>query len=458
MYLIINRSFKKKNFFYIYIFIFWFFLWGAINTLPGEISSFGTSFVKSINALRILIPTIISIITFFFLIKLIFSHIKNFKRYKFYKILHNSYFLFLTYFFLQIVGIYNNNFNTYNFQSLFLIYLGTGSICIFLLINYYNLEKCLKYLMFFTICVIFIVAIYISLISFKISSLENSNYLYGLIRADTLFLNQEMPRITGLSRIWAIIGLFTLILFYNTDTKYLKYFIFIFISLLSTIIWAAQSRGTLLCYFLLIIFLTLLNKDKIYKKILFLFSFIFVPIIIYTIFISAINKPVNNINNINNLDKTNNFKNIIYNSRVIDNKTSSGRFEIWNNILNKFDKTRFFGYGPQADRNLIGRDISNKFSNNASNLYLYAFVCGGYLAIIIFLIINIQIIKNLYKCVVHKKLFLFKHNIEIKYSATLLLFFLIRGLIENSYSLFSIDFLLVIISLSVIKNYIRNKS
>jgi len=455
MYLIINRSFKKKNFFYIYIFIFWFFLWGAINTLPGEISSFGTSFVKSINALRILIPTIISIITFFFLIKLILFHIKNFKKYKFYKILHNSYFLFLTYFFLQIVGIYNNNFNTYNFQSLFLIYLGTGSICIFLLINYYNLEKCLKYLMFFTIWVIFIVAIYISLISFKISSLENSNYLYGMIRADTLFLNQEMPRITGLSRIWAIIGLFTLILFYNTNTKYLKYFIFIFISLLSTIIWAAQSRGTLLCYFLLIIFLTLLNKDKIYKKILFLFGFIFVPIIIYTIFISAINKPVNNINN---LDKTNNFKNIIYNSRVIDNKTSSGRFEIWNNILNKFDKTRFFGYGPQADRNLIGRDISNKFSNNASNLYLYAFVCGGYLAIIIFLIINIQIIKNLYKCVVHKKLFLFKHNIEIKYSATLLSFFLIRGLIENSYSLFSIDFLLVIISLSVIKNYIRNKS
>ena len=84
MYLIIDTSLKKKIFFF-FIFIFWFLLWGAINTLPGEISGFGTSFVKSINALRILIPTIISIITFFFLIKLFFFPIKNFRKYKFQK-------------------------------------------------------------------------------------------------------------------------------------------------------------------------------------------------------------------------------------------------------------------------------------------------------------------------------------------------------------------------------------
>jgi O-antigen ligase len=253
-----------------------------------------------------------------------------------------------------------------------------------------------------------------------------------------------------------------LIIFYNTDNKYIKYFIFIFIILLTAIIWAAQSRGTLICYFLLIILITLFNIKKVFKKILYIISFIFVPVIIYTLIVSTFAISDKNSSNVNiyenNSSNVNIYKDVIYKSRIIDNKTSSGRLEIWSDILNKFDKTRFFGYGPQADRNLVGRELTKKFSNNASNLYIYAFACGGYIAVIIFLIINIQIIKNLYQVVFERKLFLSKNNFEIKYSAALLLFFLIRGLIENSYSLFSIDFLLVIISMSIIKNYLKSKS
>ena len=120
--------------------------------------------------------------------------------------------------------------------------------------------------MFFTIFIIVLVTIYISLISFKETELTDFTYIYGLILADSLFLNQEMPRITGLSRLWAVISLFALIIFYNTNNKYIKYFIFILIILLTTIIWAAQSRGTLICYFLWIIFITLFNIKKILKK------------------------------------------------------------------------------------------------------------------------------------------------------------------------------------------------
>jgi O-antigen ligase len=454
----------KKNFFYFYIFTFWFLLWAAINTLPEEINGIGVSFIKSINALRILLPVIISILSFFFLVKINFLYLINIRNFKFHKIILNSNFLFLTYFFIQVLGIYNNNFSIYNFDSLFLIYLGTGTISIFLLINYYNLEKVLKYLMFFTIFIIVLLTIYISVISFKKSGLTDLTYIYGLILADTLFLNQEMPRITGLSRLWAVVSLFALIIFYNTNNKYIKYFIFIFIILLTTIIWAAQSRGTLICYFLLIIFITLFNIKKVVKKILYIITFIFAPIIIYTLIISTFvisdKNSINfnnssNVNIFNNSSNVNIYKDVIYKSRVIDNKTSSGRLEIWSDILNKFDKTRFFGYGPQADRNLVGRELTKKFSNNASNLYIYAFACGGYIAVIIFLIINIQIIKNLYQVVFERKLFLSKNNFEVKYSAALLLFFLTRGLIENSYSLFSIDFLLVIISMSIIKNYLK---
>ncbi len=449
----------KKKILYFYIFTFWFLLWAAINTLPEEINGFGVSFIKSINALRILLPIIISILSFFFLIKINFLYLKNIRNFKFHKIIQNSNFLFLIYFFIQVLGIYNNNFSIYNFDSLFLIYLGTGTISIFLLINYYNLEKVLKYLMFFTIFIIVLVTIYISSISFKKTGLTDFTYIYGLILADSLFLHQEMPRITGLSRLWAVISLFALIIFYNTDNKYIKYFIFIFIILLTAIIWAAQSRGTLICYFLLIILITLFNIKKVFKKILYIISFIFVPVIIYTLIVSTFAISDKNSSNVNiyenNSSNVNIYKDVIYKSRIIDNKTSSGRLEIWSDILNKFDKTRFFGYGPQADRNLVGRELTKKFSNNASNLYIYAFACGGYIAVIIFLIINIQIIKNLYQVVFERKLFLSKNNFEIKYSAALLLFFLIRGLIENSYSLFSIDFLLVIISMSIIKNYLK---
>ena len=64
---------------------------------------------------------------------------------------------------------------------------------------------------------------------------------------------------------------------------------------------------------------------------------------------------------------------------------------------------------------------------------------------------------SLYKAIFIKGLFLKKHNIETKFCATLLFYFLIRSFIENSFALFSIDFLLVIMSISIVKEFI-NKS
>ena len=104
------KSSKSKLFLYSYIDIFWVFLWMGINTLPEEISNFGDSFLKSINALRIIIPTILSIITFIFII-INFSYLKKITNYEFRKIFQNIYFLFLIYFFLQIIGIYKNKYN-----------------------------------------------------------------------------------------------------------------------------------------------------------------------------------------------------------------------------------------------------------------------------------------------------------------------------------------------------------
>jgi len=458
---------KIKLFLYFYIIIFWSFLWMGINTLPEEINNFGDSFLKSINALRIIIPTILSIITFVLVITNFF-HLKKNENFKFKKIFLNIYFLFLIYFFLQIIGIYKNKYNLYNFDSLFLIYLGVGSMSIFFIIKSFKLEKILKYLMYLTILIIITVTIYISYISFRLTNLNDYTYIYGLNWAELKFLHQEIPRITGLSRLWAIISLFVLIFFYyyskNNFTKYLSFLLIIF---LGFFIWGAQSRGTLLCYFLSIIFISLFNKKiSAIRKIYFLIMFIILPIFIYQsyvyIYVSQINKTNYSLENIKNnsleIKNYESYFNTFDKSRVINNKTSSGRFELWGEVLNKYDKKRFFGYGPQADRNLIGRELERKFSNNVSNSYLYAFACGGYLAIIIFILINVQIIINLYKAIFIKNLFLKKNNFETKYSATLLFYFLIRSFIENSYALFSIDFLLMIISVSIIKEFVNKKN
>jgi hypothetical protein len=452
------KSSKAKLFLYFYIVIFWIFLWMGINTLPEEINNFGDSFLKSINALRIIIPTILSIITFILII-INFSYLKKIKNYEFRKIFQNVYFLFFIYFFLQIIGLYKNKYNLYNFDSLFLIYLGVGAITIFIIIKNFKLEKILKYLMYLTILIVIIVTIYISYVSFRLTDLRDFTYIYGINWAEAKFLHQEIPRITGLSRLWSVISLFILIFFYcynkNNLIKYLNCSLIIF---LGFFIWSAQSRGTLLCYFLSIIFITLFNKKiSTMKKMFFLFLFIIFPILIYQTYVyiysSHIKKANYSLEKINN----NNYLNSFDKSRVINNKTTSGRIELWNEVLNKYDKERFFGYGPQADRNLIGRELEKKYSNNVSNAYLYAFACGGYLAIIIFIIINIQIIINLYKAVFIKNLFLKKNNIETKYSATILFYFLIRSFIENSYALFSIDFLLMIISTSIIKEFVNKK-
>ena len=123
-----------KLFLYLYIITFWSFLWVSINTLPEEINNFGDSFLRSINALRIIIPVTLSVITFIFII-INFFYLKNIKKYEYKKIFQNIYFLFLIYFILQIVGIYKNKYNLYNFDSLFLIYLGVGVISVFLIIK-----------------------------------------------------------------------------------------------------------------------------------------------------------------------------------------------------------------------------------------------------------------------------------------------------------------------------------
>ena len=91
------------------------------------------------------------------------------------------------------------------------------------------------------------------------------------------------------------------------------------------------------------------------------------------------------------------------------------------------------------------------FGNNVSNGFIYAFICGGYLALLFYLIINYKIVSNIAKNLqIIKNANNADYIFYFKLSLIYLLFFFIRQIFENSFSLFSIDFLIVIICIFII--------
>jgi hypothetical protein len=64
----------------------------------------------------------------------------------------------------------------------------------------------------------------------------------------------------------------------------------------------------------------------------------------------------------------------------------------------------------------------------------------------------------LFKLFFIDRIFSHNNNIELKISSLIFVFFLIRSIFENSFALFSTDFILTIISIAIIENYYSNKN
>jgi O-antigen ligase len=217
----------------------------------------------------------------------------------------------------------------------------------------------------------------------------------------------------------AIIAIFFLIvIFYKNLKKHIKILFIILLTILSFLIWYMQSRGTILCYYSIILFIIFLaRKVNFRKKIFFFFLIIIFPISSNYVYFKINQKFVENkiVANENKL-----------NPRIIENKTTSGRLILWSEILKNYDFQKIFGYGPQADRLLLKgetNELGNTYGNNASNGFVYAFACGGYLGLLFYILINIQILIFIYKSVLINKIFSKNNLIYVKLSITYLLFF-----------------------------------
>jgi hypothetical protein len=84
---------------------------------------------------------------------------------------------------------------------------------------------------------------------------------------------------------------------------------------------------------------------------------------------------------------------------------------------------------------------------------LYAFLCWGYLGLLFLLLTNIILIYYIY-VYIKNKLYQ-KNNIELNTSVLILISLLMRGILENCYAVFSIDFLLFIICFIIFQKNIK---
>lgn len=445
---------KFDKVFFFFIVFSWLSLLLSINTKPEEIMYFGEGLLRSINAIRIIIPLIISIIlSLYFFSNFELDYLKK---------LPLIFFFWSSYLLVQIIGFFQeaNEYTSY-ISTLYLIILGISVLKIIYLIKKKMINFKINYLMLLTIItLVFVFSLYFFFYfsTTNIFTTQNRFDLYYLINPDSFFIYQTGPRITGLSRMAAIIAIFFLIvIFYKNLKKHIKILFIILLTILSFLIWYMQSRGTILCYYSIILFIIFLaRKVNFRKKIFFFFLIIIFPISSNYVYFKINQKFVENkIVAVENKIVANENK---LNPRIIENKTTSGRLILWSEILKNYDFQKIFGYGPQADRLLLKgetNELGNTYGNNASNGFVYAFACGGYLGLLFYILINIQILIFIYKSVLINKIFSKNNLIYVKLSITYLLFFFIRQLFENSFSLFGIDYLIVVISSFIVEGFLK---
>ena len=422
---------------------FWIALWGSINSFiwpEGLIETyksinFSKDLLVSISSLRSLSASIISIVLiFYFLYLVVLKKIK----------INEIHLLFILFFLCYIFGLLFNDEKLFNFTNNYLVILSFGSICLFVIIDSLKLNKIIIY--FFWISLFFLIFVFSLTMISKISEINSFN-LYKLFDGTTNnLLGETNPRISGLSRMLAIINLFVFCNYIKLENIYPKILSKIFLILSSSIIIFMQSRGTIVCYFfslsILIFFINKKNKIRL-KEIL---IFILLPILIFSLTTNILNKR--NINSNENLN---------INNRILSSSTS-GRYEIWSYTIKNYDfQKKLFGYGSNGDRFFLKQfDDKDKYSDNSSNIAVYSLLSGGPISLIILGIIFYKVLKVI---ILNKSHFLSdRNNFYLNLSFTFVTFFLIRSIFENSFGLFSTDFLITYLSLSYILSYLDKKS
>lgn len=421
---------KKPNIYSLIFLIYWLSLWLSINTRPPEIFNFGKDLMQSINSLRLILPLFFSILISIYLLCIL-----CFKKFKIRKI-HLFFFFF---FFAQLTGLLLRDPKNFNIHYIYLEVLAIGTICLFALCDYYKLDRLYKYFFFVSLLCLFI-AFNFSLWP-KLTSVTYLNFYNAFSEKNLNIFNQSSIRITGLSRMLAIINLFLILYLYNLKSFYLKKILQLLITIGSLLLLFMQSRGTLVCYFASIMFIIFFKTNNegnhILKNILIL---IIVPIFLYF--------SINNILYESIKEK----EGIKIDSRILQTH-SSGRTYIWSYTLRNYEYKKIFGYGPHGDRFFLENlNKKNPFGDNASNIFIYSLLSGGFASLLLMILIFFNIFLIIKKFIESNSKNFYVNSLFENFAIICLIFFSIRSIFENSFGLFSVDFLITFLSLSYLVN------
>jgi len=386
-----------------------------------------------LNLFRLFIPILICLVLLIFYYKKLM--LKKFK---------DNFFIFI-YFLIIFIATLLNLQNFKDINKLLLPFYCVNYIFLSLLtLNIHNPKKNFNKFIFLQFIIITGLTTF-TLLNFFYSFLNLNLPDFYNLKIENNFYNQNS---NGLSRILLIISLF--IFFINKKNNYLYFSCLI----INTLIFLLQSKLVIFFLFFLILGKILFEKTLIKKKtkqILYILAF---PILI-SFFISTMN--------VNEASTKMRFMQEIKGDLVnmhlnkkIDLKIFTGlktRIDTWKEILNN-SKKPLIGYGSQADKNLTKNLPSH--TQLASNSLIYSYACSGLLGVITLIIIYYNLLKLLCKVVIFNKIKNKLNNLQIFY-VVVLFFLIIRSIVENSFALWGIDFILMVNSYLALKNSFNRK-
>ena len=422
--MIFLRLITKKNF----LLAIWFTFFASLNLNPIEFFE-----LNVLNKIRILLPFILSLIFVIF----------NLNKIEISKIIRPPYIFFYIIFILYIYfnQIYplNNNINIFWPLYMFLSFL--------ILQSFTNLDE-KRNLLNFTILIL--VFVFVFFVTSGLINLYTNNrlHLYGIGIAYSGGI-ENPPRSSGLARLSLIIFSFLTISYICTNkVKEYKSLFLIFFFASFTLLF--QSRTTSFIFIIINIFLIIFYFNRYFFDKRLIFFAIFLPFILnlsYSIYYFNYFKPNLKLN-IFALAKDSLIRDHVYKEELDIYSYSSGRFENWKSALIIINKNPLKGYGAQADRILVKQSIHNAF--------LYAFLAGGIVAGFITMLIYFYSIWLLLKVYFINRI-KFQNNIEINICALLIIILNLRSLLETSFAIFSVDFLIYILAILILNDHLIKK-
>jgi hypothetical protein len=374
--------------------------------------------------------SILPIIIFIILIVATFKEFKN-------SLLTKNNFIFILFSFLilfQIIGTLSSSQNY--IKNLYYLIPKINIMFISLIFfKIYN-KKFLKFYLYTNLIIFFLIFLYFFFIYVKYYLLFNDNfyYIWGSIKN-----NEYVPRPTGMARLAIIFSLFFFCIYVLAKKK--NFFFLIFFNYL---IFAFESRMVILSLlFISLIFILIKERFSILKTLKYSILIFIIPFII-NVFIDFSKRKILFNTSPTQTEDLKNFSRFL-NSEINSKNFSSSRLQDWLNILEYYDKHKVFGYGIHGDRILINQTASNGF--------LYSLVSGGFLATITYCVICIY---SLY--LVNLALLKKKFNKYSWYASSMIIFFLIRSLVENSFTIISFDFFIFFSSVFYLEKFFFTKS